>query len=197
MSPFTYLAGMLPIHLAFGFGASENVLAFLLEPFPTSINERGLGSRFPYECCELGPNKARGQVFRIVADQVSSRVRAEMDKEWRDVCNNAQQSIGIQSPIHTSEKTLTEVMLELIKDRKELELIKKQQHIRTMKSSNANNTHASSVSSPVHGSPRKMAPQTESLPKHKQQQQQQRNWATRSITSSLGRRKKNRSQQNK
>jgi len=136
--------GMLPIHLAFGFGAQDGVLALLLEPFPMSINEKGLGGRFPYECCELGPNKARHAVYKIVADQVSKRIHKQVDEEWRDVCLKAmqqQQSTGdyqddpngaklraketasLEYDIRT--KSLTDFMLQLLKDRQELQELKR------------------------------------------------------------------------
>jgi hypothetical protein len=118
--------GMLPIHLAFGFGASEPVLGLLLEPFPMAVNERGLGGRFPYECCELGPNKVRGKVYRIVSEQITTRVRADNDKDWRDFCNAAKQTVGLEQPFDVSNKKLTEVLLELLHDRKELNDIKMQ-----------------------------------------------------------------------
>jgi len=124
--------GMLPIHLAFGFGANEAVLAMLLEPFPTSVNERGLGGRFPYECCELGPNKVRGEVFKIVADQVAERTRRQVDLEWKQFSMAASKQIRLvdhpeeDALIDNLEKTsLTEFILELLKDRKELHDVKK------------------------------------------------------------------------
>lgn len=123
--------GMLPIHLAFGFGASEPVLNLLLEPFPTSINERGLGGRFPYECCELGPNKARGDVFKVVAEQISARTRAEVDGEWRQFASKACEQIDLKDEdrlrldILNETKTLSEVLLDLLKDRKDLLDIKR------------------------------------------------------------------------
>jgi hypothetical protein len=117
--------GMLPIHLAFGFGASDQVLAFLLEPFPASINERGLGGRLPYQCCELGPNKARGAVFEAVTVQVSSNVRAETDKEWRELIQTAQRKLALDKPLDVESTKLSDVLLELLNNRKDLEELKK------------------------------------------------------------------------
>lgn len=117
--------GMLPIHLAFGFGASDQVLAFLLEPFPASINERGLGGRLPFQCCELGPNKARGTVFDLVVDQVGSNIRAEVDQDWRDYLVAAQRKLNLDNALDPSNAKLSDVLLELLKNRKELEEIKK------------------------------------------------------------------------
>jgi hypothetical protein len=113
--------GMLPIHLAFGFGASEVVLAFLLAPFPTSMNEPGLGGRYPYQCCELGPNKARAQVYKIVADQITTRVKREQEKELREFCNTAQKKLGLDLNVQGGT---TALIYELLKSRKELEELK-------------------------------------------------------------------------
>eukprot|EP00523_Entomoneis_sp_CCMP467_P019043 CAMPEP_0168820520 /NCGR_PEP_ID=MMETSP0726-20121227/8890_1 /TAXON_ID=265536 /ORGANISM="Amphiprora sp., Strain CCMP467" /LENGTH=335 /DNA_ID=CAMNT_0008873031 /DNA_START=8 /DNA_END=1015 /DNA_ORIENTATION=- len=118
--------GMLPIHLAFGFGAQENVLALLLEPFPDSINEKGLGGRYPYECCELGPNKVRGTIFKTVADQVARRTRQEAELELRKFVTHATETSGVASSVDlsSSDKPLTDFILELLKDRKELQDLK-------------------------------------------------------------------------
>lgn len=119
--------GMLPIHLAFGFGATDNILALLLEPFPTSMNEKGLGGRYPHECCELGPNKIRGKVYKIVTDQTIARTRDEVDKDWREFAVQAKKTVGLEGNLDVASKQLTEFILELLKDRKELVTLKKQQ----------------------------------------------------------------------
>lgn len=117
--------GMLPIHLAFGFGAPDSVLALLLEPFPASVNEKGLGDRRPHECCELGPNKVRGRVFKIVTDETKKRILTEIDHEWRDFVDSAKKGLGLaDADVNTSEKKLTEFLLELLRDRKELNDLK-------------------------------------------------------------------------
>lgn len=135
--------GMLPIHLAFGFGASEPVLAMLLENFPAALNERGLGGRYPYECCELGPNKVRGDVYRHVAEQITARLRREMDGEWRNFLPTAAARVGLPAddvyykPPETLKqqkqggdfRKLTSVLEDLMRDRKELyELKRKLRH---------------------------------------------------------------------
>lgn len=117
--------GMLPIHLAFGFGAADNVLSFLVERFPAAVNEKGLGGRFPYECCELGPNKQRGKVYKIVLEQITKRVMTEIDRDWRDFAVAAQDSINLSTKQDVSNLTLHEFLLALLKDRKELQEIKK------------------------------------------------------------------------
>jgi len=116
--------GMLPIHLAFGFGAPENVLALLLDPFPASVNEKGLGGRFPYECCELGPNKVRGRVFKTITDQVVLRTRQQIDHEWRESAVQGQRTMGLEGNFDVSTKELPEFILELLQDRKELQELK-------------------------------------------------------------------------
>jgi len=117
--------GMLPIHLAFGFGSTDKVLSLLLESFPSAVNERGIGRRYPYECCELGPNKSRGKVYRLVSEQVANRVTAEIDKDWREFTVAAQESVAMPSQVDLEDKTLHEFILELLKDRKELIELKK------------------------------------------------------------------------
>lgn len=116
--------GMLPIHLAFGFGAPDNILAMLLDPFPASVNEKGLGGRFPYECCELGPNKVRGRVYKAVTDQVILRTRQQIDNEWREFAVQGKKTVGLEGNLDVSTKQLTEFILELLRDKKELQDIK-------------------------------------------------------------------------
>lgn len=112
--------GMLPIHLAYGFGAADNILALLLEPFPSSVNEKGLGGRYPYECCELGPNKIRGKVYEIVSQQIKTRVEREIEADWKKFATVAQESVGLKKKQDLTEKTLHQFLLELLKERKEL-----------------------------------------------------------------------------
>lgn len=116
--------GMLPIHLAFGFGAPDNILALLLEPFPASVSEKGLGGRFPYECCELGPNKVRGRVYKIVTDQVILRTRQQIDHEWREFATQGTKTVGLEGNFDVSTKQLPEFILELLQNRKELQDLK-------------------------------------------------------------------------
>ena len=116
--------GMLPIHLAYGFGAADDILAILLEPFPSSVNEKGLGGRYPYECCELGPNKVRGKVYKIVSEQITNRVTADIHNDWKKFAMAAQESVGLKKKEDMSDKNLHEVLLALLKERKELQDIK-------------------------------------------------------------------------
>jgi hypothetical protein len=120
---------MLPIHLAFGFGATEKVLALLLEPFPSSMSIRGLGGRLPHECCELGPNKVRGQLYKIAMDNSKQQALAEIDQEWRDFTMAAQETVGLDEPLEIGDKNITEFILDLLKDRKELEHRKKREAV--------------------------------------------------------------------
>jgi hypothetical protein len=121
--------GMLPIHLAFGFGASDQALYLLLEPFPSSMSIKGLGGRLPHECCELGPNKIRGQIYKIATDQAKEQALAEVDQEWRDFTMAAKKTVGLDEPLEIGNKKLTEFILDLLKDRKELEHRKKREAV--------------------------------------------------------------------
>lgn len=177
--------GMLPIHLAFGFGAPDNVLALLLDPFPASVNEKGLGGRFPYECCELGPNKVRGRVYKAVTDQVIVRTRQEIDLEWREFALQSKKSIGLDENLDVSSKQLTEFILELLKDKKELQDLKihqaralqQQQHLADQKAAASSEKPTIQISPKLPGkrlgskTPRRSAskpstPKTGSTPKN-------------------------------
>ena len=141
--------GMLPVHLAFGFGAPDNVIALLLEPFPESINEKGLGGRYPYECCELGPHKTRGKVLRIVSDQIVSRSRMEMEDELREFASQAVKTVGLKRSSDLTNKEMTQFILELLQDRKELDEMKSGARARAVGEVDA----SLSWSSPKNGSP--------------------------------------------
>jgi len=118
--------GMLPIHLAFGFGSPDPILAFLLEPFPASMNVKGLGNRLPHECCELGPNKIRGRIYSITTSQAKEQARADMDHEWRTlISETAHNNLGLVEPMDVANKSLNDVLTMLLEDRKELERIRR------------------------------------------------------------------------
>lgn len=122
--------GMLPIHLAFGFGAPDSVLAMLMNHYPEAAGEKGLGDRLPHECCELGPNKMRGQVFGTVTAEVRDTVQREIAAEWKGFAVSAQKSLEIKKPLDLEDKKLTEFILELMHDRKELLTIKEKERAR-------------------------------------------------------------------
>jgi len=146
--------GMLPIHLGFGFGSPDNVLAMLLEPFPAAVNEKGLGDRVPHECCELGPNKVRGKVFSIIADETKKATREEIDREWRGFALSAQQSLGMDFDI--ADKELTEFMLELMQNAKELQEVKKEQQRAVQKKNTLPSPRAKTVVAPTPKSKKRM-----------------------------------------
>ena len=154
--------GMLPIHLAFGFGATDNILALLLEPFPTSINEKGLGGRYPHECCELGPNKVRGKVYKILTDQTIARTRDEVDKDWREFAVQAKKTVGLEGNLDVASKQLTEFILELLKDRKELVTMKRQLQQQQQRIPPPPPPKASSGSAGVGPAPRPQSPRSKS-----------------------------------
>lgn len=146
--------GMLPIHLAFGFAANDTVLSLLLESFPSSVNEKGLGGRYPYECCELGPNKIRGKVFKITADQIADRVSSANDRDWKDFIIAAQESIGFAKGEVVHSASLNQVLLELLKDRKELLDIKRALRSKSATSPKFFSKAVEKVSSPCSGTAR-------------------------------------------
>lgn len=113
--------GMLPIHLAFGFGSPENILGLLIESFPESINEKGIGDRYPYECSDLGPNKIRGKVFGGITKQVAERSRRETEDDIMSFINETSMRLGLEASDNLSPK---EFILDLMKDRRELQDLK-------------------------------------------------------------------------
>jgi len=115
--------GMLPVHLAFGFGSNDAVLGFLLRSWPASVTEPGPGGRLPHECCDLGPNKPRGEVFRIVAEQTGLSVQQAHDDLWlRCVVANSER-LGLQEQkLH--KRHLTDLLTELLEDRAQLQELK-------------------------------------------------------------------------
>lgn len=150
---------MLPIHLAFGFGCSDAIIALLLETFPASLDERGVGNRYPYECCDLGPNKIRGKVFTIIAKQTTLRAQDEYDTEWKTFTKAAMNRLNLKSldpppPLNSilpdtganeeedldemiKNKSLSEFLLELLEDRKELYYLKQKLTERLTQSSSS------------------------------------------------------------
>lgn len=115
--------GMLPIHLAFGFGSNDAILGFLLRSWPASVNEPGPGGRLPHECCDLGPNKARGEVFRIVAEQTGLSVQQAHDDLWMRCVVSQSERLGLkEQKLH--KRHLTDLLTELIEDRAQLQELK-------------------------------------------------------------------------
>jgi len=75
--------GNLPLHLAFGFGCPDPVIAFLIKEFPQALSIRGLQKRKPVDCCDLGPNKVRGDVIRACEQQTRVGIIKGWDLHWK------------------------------------------------------------------------------------------------------------------
>jgi hypothetical protein len=116
--------GMLPIHLAFGFSAPDPVLSLLLKAYPESVQQKGPGGRLPHECCELGPNKMRGEVYCFLTEQTAVAVEQEFEATWKKCVqvNTARLQLGKDDKLE--EKQLTELLTELLEDRKQLRDLK-------------------------------------------------------------------------
>ena len=115
--------GMLPIHLAFGFGSSDTILGFLLRSWPASVNETGPNGRLPHECCDLGPNKQRGEVFRIVANQTGVAVQQSHDELWMRCVMSNSDRLGMKDQ-NLHKRHLTDLLTELLEDRAQLQDLK-------------------------------------------------------------------------
>jgi hypothetical protein len=113
------LEGMLPVHLAFGFAAPDPVLSMLLKNYPESAQERGPGGRLPHQCCELGPNKIRGEVFGMVAEQTSDLARKDQEKSYTEYIKEYHKRHEIEET-GMEEKDLKAILRELMEDRKQL-----------------------------------------------------------------------------
>ena len=115
--------GMLPVHLAFGFGSNDTILGFLLRSWPASVNEVGPHGRLPHECCDLGPNKQRGEVYRIVADQTGMAVQQSHDELWTRCVMNNSKRLGLKDQ-NLQKRHLTDLLTELLEDRAQLQDLK-------------------------------------------------------------------------
>jgi hypothetical protein len=136
--------GMLPIHLAFGFSAPEQVLASLLKGYPQGARQRGPGSRLPHECCELGPNKVRGEVFGLVAEQVAALATDDTDELYATCVRENYQRLGLPDVASVEKMELTALLTVLLEERKELMELKLKQ-----KSTAGTSPKADPISSPA------------------------------------------------
>jgi hypothetical protein len=116
---------MLPVHLAFGFALPDQVLSLLLKAYPGSAQERGPGGRLPHQCCELGPNKVRGDVFGMVAEQTSDLARRDQEKNFKSFISDYHKQHEIDDPNFFEDKDLMSLLSELMEDRKQLVDLKK------------------------------------------------------------------------
>jgi hypothetical protein len=117
--------GMLPVHLAFGFALPDPVLSLLLKTYPQSAQERGPGGRLPHQCCELGPNKIRGEVFGFIAEQTSDMARNDQEEYFKGYIVENHKKLAIDETVTLDGKDLKELLSDLIEDRKQLLDLKK------------------------------------------------------------------------
>jgi hypothetical protein len=136
--------GMLPIHLAFGFSAPEQVLASLLKGYPPGARQRGPGGRLPHECCELGPNKVRGEVFGLVAEQVAALATDDTEELYATCVRENYQRLGLPDVASVEKMELTALLTVLLEERKELMELKLKQ-----KSTGSTTPKADPISAPT------------------------------------------------
>ena len=117
--------GMLPVHLAFGFALPDAVLSLLLKRYPESAQARGPGGRLPHQCCELGQNKIRGEVFGLIAEQTSDLARNDQEEYYKGFIRETHMKLGLGDDVITEEKDLKDLINDLIEDRKQLQELKK------------------------------------------------------------------------
>jgi hypothetical protein len=118
--------GMLPVHLAFGFALPDTVLSLLLKRYPESAQARGPGGRLPHQCCELGQNKIRGEVFGLVAEQTSDLARNDQEEYYKGYIREAHKKLGLGGDdVISEEMDLKGLINALIEDRKQLLDLKK------------------------------------------------------------------------
>ena len=152
--------GMLPVHLAFGFALPDTVLSLLLKRYPESAQLRGPGGRLPHQCCELGQNKIRGEVFGLIAEQTSDLARNDQEEYYKGYIREMHKKLGLDDEIITEENELKDLINGLIEDRKQLLELKK----RIKKATEANQNKEASektkikrIKSPKTSSPKKDA----------------------------------------
>lgn len=116
--------GNLPLHLAFGFGCPDPVVAFLIKEFPQALSIRGLQKRKPVDCCELGPNKVRGDILRAIEQHTRVGIMKDWELHWKKSLADAQQKAGIKDPGVPADKTIEEVFSEFMQVKLELEKIR-------------------------------------------------------------------------
>lgn len=112
--------GMLPVHLAFGFALPDTVLSLLLKAYPESAQERGPGGRLPHQCCDLGPNKVRGEVFGMIAEQTSDLARTDQELQFKNHVLALHKLFEIDDTSLLDNKNLKDLISDLVEDRKQL-----------------------------------------------------------------------------
>ena len=116
--------GNLPLHLAFGFGSPDNVVAFLIKEYPQALSVRGLQARFPIDCCDLGSNKHRAEIIRACQEHTRTCMMRDWDRHWKRSLLDAKKKAGLKEQYSVNNKTLEEVFSELMQVKIELEKTK-------------------------------------------------------------------------
>ncbi|CAB9505853.1 expressed unknown protein [Seminavis robusta] len=112
--------GNLPLHLAFGFGSSDSIVAYLIKEYPQALSIKGLQNRRPVDCCDLGPNKLRGEIIRACQEHTRSSMMKDWDQHWKKSLHDAKQRAGLLDQFSANSQTLEEVFNELVQVKIEL-----------------------------------------------------------------------------
>jgi len=113
--------GNLPLHLAFGFGSPDNVVAYLVREFPGALSARGLQARFPLDCSDLGTNTSRAEIIRAYQKHTRACMIKDWNRSWRQSLAATMKKAGVSEPSVNSTQTLQDVFNELVETKLELE----------------------------------------------------------------------------
>ena len=124
--------GNLPLHLAFGFGSHDNVVAYLIKENPGALSIRGVQARFPIDCCDLGSNKHRAEIIRACQEHTRTCMMNDWDRHWKKILSDARRKAGVKKddPSLSKHRTLENVFTELMQVKMELEKTKRLVHNR-------------------------------------------------------------------
>jgi len=117
---------MLPLHYAFRFGATDDVLLHVLEKFPQAISKKAVKDRVPLDLAPFGTKPERGNVIDYYMQLAVRNAKLEWDNEYEKmVTGNGSklvQSSGGNSSFQNEK--LKAALTELKKTRMELEALK-------------------------------------------------------------------------
>jgi hypothetical protein len=79
----------------------------------------------PHECCDLGPNKVRGEVFGIVVEQTAISAKQEQEEMYKACVKENCQRLEFEDASSMENAELTTIIAKLLEDRKQLRDIKR------------------------------------------------------------------------
>jgi hypothetical protein len=121
---------VLPLHYAFRFGTSDEVIALLLEKFPQALSKKAIKGRLPLAMAQYGPRSSMGYIIDQCVENAVQDARVVWEEEYDNMFKQLQDSAhtAIYMELQKTKAQLEDTKNRLEQARDQVKLLKEHEH---------------------------------------------------------------------